>query len=48
VVKKDGIDEDKELLQLQNFFLDIVRPLIAAFEKLSKEGPDTNLACVAM
>ena len=42
VVKKDAVDEDKELSRLQNFFLDAVGPLVAAFEELSKDEPDAD------
>ena len=43
VVKKDAVDDDRELSRLQNFFLDTVGPLVAAFEELSKEKPDADL-----
>ena len=48
VVKKDAIDEDKELSRLQNFFLDAVGPLVAAFEELGKEEPDADRTCAAV
>ena len=48
VVKKDAIDEDRELSHLQNFFLDTVGPLVAAFEELGKEEPDADLTCAAI
>ena len=48
VVKKAAIDEDKELSRLQNFFLDAVGPLVAAFEELGKEEPDANRTCAAV
>ena len=48
VVEKDAIDEDRELSHFQNFFLDTTRPLVAAFEELSKEEPDTDLTCAAI
>ena len=48
VVKKDTIDEDRELSCLQNFFLDTTGPLVAVFEELNKEEPDTDLTCAAV
>ena len=48
VVKKDAIDEDRELSRLQNFFLDTVGPLVAAFKELGKEEPDADLTCTAI
>ena len=48
MVKKDAIDEDQELSRLSNFFLDTTEPLVAAFEELSKEEPNSDLTCAAM
>lgn len=48
VVKKDAVDNDKELSRLQNFFLDTVGPLMAVFEEISKEEPDADLTCAAV
>ena len=48
VVKKDAIDEDRELSRLQNFFLYTVRPLVAGFEELGKDEPDADLTCAAI
>ena len=48
MVKKDAIDEDRELSRLQNFFLDTVRPLVTVFEELGKEEPDADLTCAAI
>ena len=48
VVEKDAIDEDRELSHFQNFFLDTIRPLVAAFEELSKEEPDADLTCAVI
>ena len=47
-VKKDAIDDDKELSRLQNFFLDAVRLLVAVFEELGKEEPDADHSCAAV
>ena len=40
VVRKDSLDEDRELSRLQNFMLDTAGPLVAAFEELGKDEPD--------
>ena len=48
VVKKDTIDEDRELSRLWNFFLDTRWPLVAAFEELSKEEPNADLSYAAV
>lgn len=47
-VKKDTIDEDKELSRLRSFFLDAAGPLVAAFEELLKEEPDADRTCAAI
>ena len=48
VVKKDAIDEDRELSCLQNFFLDTVGPMVTAFEELGKEEHNADLICAAI
>jgi len=48
VVKKDAVDEDSQLSRLQNFYLDSVGPLVAAFEELSKDAPDADLVSGAV
>ena len=45
VVRKDSLDEDRELSRLQNFMLDTGSPLVAAFEELRKDEPDPD--CVS-
>ena len=48
VVKKDAVNEDKKLSRLQNFFLDTVGPMVAAFEELCKEEPDMDHTCATI
>ena len=48
VIKKDAVDEDSQLSRLQNFYLDTVGPLVAAFEELGKDDPDPDLVGAAM
>ena len=46
VVKKDSLDDDKELSRLQNFMHDLVldtaSPLEATFKELGKDEPDPD------
>ena len=42
------MDEDSQLSHFQNFYLDTVGPLVAAFEKLGKDEPDPDLVGAAM
>ena len=46
--KKELLDEDQELLHLQNFILDTMGPLVAAFEELGKDEPDPDRVSVAI
>ena len=48
VIKKDTIDENRELSRLQNFFLDTTGPLVTAFEELGKEESNADLTCAAV
>ena len=48
VIKKDAVDEDSQLSRFQNFYLDTVGPLVAAFEELDKEEPDAHLVGAAV
>ena len=48
VVRKDSLDEDRELSRLQNFMLDTAGPLVAAFEELGKDEPDPNRVSAAI
>ena len=47
-VKRDSLDEDQELSCLQNFMLDTVGPLVAAFEELGKDEPDPDRISAAI
>ena len=48
VVRKDSLDEDRELSRLQNFMLDTAGPLVATFEELGKDEPDPDRVSVAI
>ena len=48
VVRKDSLDEDRELSYLQNFMLDTAGPLVAAFEELGKDELDPDRISAAI